>query len=117
MALTDAEKQVVEPFFGEFKQYQASGCFVDFWLKVHKAFFNVFPPPAGVSAEAQAEALEKKENVCTTLLMCSVTASGRRTSEWQMNSNNTKPNTNSTHITNVLNSGVSSAIEALCRLQ
>ncbi len=33
-----------------------------------------------------------------------------------MNTNNTKPNTNSTLITNVLNSGVSSTIEALCRL-
>ncbi|PBK86401.1 hypothetical protein ARMGADRAFT_1035574 [Armillaria gallica] len=62
MALTDAEKEVVEPFFGEFEQYQASGCFVDFWPKVHKAYFDMFPPPAGVLAEAQAEALKKKEN-------------------------------------------------------
>ncbi len=33
-----------------------------------------------------------------------------------MNTNNTKPITNSTLITNVLNLGISSTIEALCRL-
>ncbi|KAK0218279.1 hypothetical protein EDD85DRAFT_797669 [Armillaria nabsnona] len=62
MPLTDDEKKVVEPFFGEFKQYQVGGTFIDFWPKVHKAYFDVFPPPAGVSEEVQAEALAKKEN-------------------------------------------------------
>ncbi len=66
MPLTDDEKKVVGPFFGEFEQYQAGGTFVDFWPKVHKAYFDAFPPPAGVSEEVQAEALAKKENVRTT---------------------------------------------------
>ncbi|KAK0433281.1 hypothetical protein EV421DRAFT_1910271 [Armillaria borealis] len=61
MPLTEAKKKVVKPFFEEFERYQAGGSFVDFWPKVHKAYFDVFPPPAGVSEEVQAEVLERKE--------------------------------------------------------
>ncbi len=66
MPLTDDEKKRVKPFFGEFEQYQAEGAFVDFWPKVHKAYFDVFPPSADVSEEVQAEALAKKETVHMT---------------------------------------------------
>ncbi|PBL01529.1 hypothetical protein ARMGADRAFT_1023000 [Armillaria gallica] len=62
LVIKDDKNKVVGPFFGEFKQYQAGGTFVDFWPKVHKAYFDAFPPPAGVLEEVQAEALAKKEN-------------------------------------------------------
>ncbi len=65
MPLSDAKKKVVEPFYEEFERYQVEGVFVDFWPKVHKAYFDVFPPPASVSEEAQADILGKKENVHT----------------------------------------------------